>query len=94
MEEEIFDINYLYSSRGQVRAEMGNYEEALKDYDKAIELNHSSIPIYYFLRGNVKYNLGQYKDALEDYNKCLELDDSYTEAYEKIEDIKSKLNIQ
>jgi len=55
-------------------------EEALKDFDKAIELD----PLFdqpYFYRGNIKYGLGDYNGALFDYNKAIELNPGFADAY-------------
>ena len=59
---------------------MGNYDEALKDYDKAIELD----PNYTFAynnRGLAFYKLDKFEEALKDYDKAIELDPSYTFVY-------------
>ena len=54
---------------------LGHFQEALKDYDKAIELNTEN-PNVYGQRGHVHRLLGQYQDAIKDYDKHIELDAS------------------
>lgn len=68
----ISEINEHYIKKGKAHAKLGEFEEALKDYDKAIELNpeHSQ---YYEDRAEVKEKLGDIQGAKEDYAKAKEL---------------------
>jgi tetratricopeptide (TPR) repeat protein len=52
---------------------MGRYEEALKDYNKAIEIK-PTLASAYVNRGIAYSHLGQYEKAIADYEKGLELD--------------------
>ena len=79
----------LYKERGDLRAELGLYNEAIDDYKKAIELNpnyeeakkcserilefDNNNPESYFVQGFVKQNLGQYEEAIKNYNKAIKL---------------------
>ena len=56
------------------------YEKAIKDYSKAIELNPISAEAYNN-RGTAYRELKQWERAIEDYNKAIELNPNYTEAY-------------
>ena len=59
------------------------YERAIQDFDKAIQLN----PNYdkaYNNRGGAFYNLGQYARAVQDFGKALELKPDYADAYEML----------
>ena len=61
-----------YLGKGIAKEEKENYLEALKNYDKAIELN----PNYannYSNRGSTKHSLRDFEGAIKDYNKALEL---------------------
>ena len=49
-----------------------NNQLALKDYDKAIELQPDFYDAYNN-RGVVKSDLGDYADAISDYDKVIEL---------------------
>ena len=64
---------YYYSNRGDSKKQLGRYEEAIKDYDKAIELNPNDA-YYYSNRGDSKKQLGRYEEAIKDYDKAIELD--------------------
>ncbi|MBI4844391.1 MAG: tetratricopeptide repeat protein [Nitrospirae bacterium] len=71
-------ITYLY--RGIAFRKKGKYEEALKDYNKAIEMR----PSYFYAYNNraVAYEyLGKNEEALRDYNNALALDPEYANAY-------------
>jgi tetratricopeptide (TPR) repeat protein len=69
-----------YYNRGLAYARSNQYEEAIKDFKKALELN----PKYagaYNNRGNVYHELKQYKKAIEDYKEALELNPNLTVTY-------------
>lgn len=57
-----------------------NYENALAEFNKAIELNPNN-GSFFAMRGNTHERLDQGKDALEDYTKALELDPTQTDYY-------------
>jgi len=58
----------------------GNYDEAIKDCTKAIELNPKYAKAYYF-RGRAYYDKGLYDEAIEDYNKTIKLNPKHADAY-------------
>lgn len=72
------EIAYFY--RGFSRSSVGQYKEAIEDYDKTIELNQNNKNIY-SNRGNCKYNIQQYKEAIKDYDKAIELNPNNEKAY-------------
>ena len=47
-----------YYDSGVVKANSGDYEGAIEDYDKAIEIDHRYYATAYFNRGAVKWDLG------------------------------------
>lgn len=51
-----------------------DYETALKNLDKAIELD-PELASAYRERGIVKFNTEKYSDAISDFNKAIELED-------------------
>jgi tetratricopeptide (TPR) repeat protein len=55
-------------------------EEAIKLYDKAIELN-PTVAQAYFNRGACKGNNIDFEEAIKDYDKAIELNPEYMEAY-------------
>ena len=58
----------------------GDYDQAIKDYDKAIELKPNYSDAYYN-RGIAYDNKGNYDQAIKDYNKAIELNPNHTNAY-------------
>jgi tetratricopeptide (TPR) repeat protein len=62
-----------FKERGTVKADLGEYEEALKDYNKAIEINPSD-PSLFFNRGSLKVDMGDITGAIKDFKKSFELD--------------------
>ena len=60
----------LYRGRGFIRSKMGNYQEALIDYDLAIKLNSLDASIYN-QRGNVYFALKEYRKAIADYDRAI-----------------------
>jgi tetratricopeptide (TPR) repeat protein len=69
---------YLDSANWHI--EKGQYTEALKDYNKALEISPDIADIYVY-RGFAYHNLGQYDEALKDYNKALEFNPNFAVAY-------------
>jgi tetratricopeptide (TPR) repeat protein len=57
----------------------GNYEAALKEYDKAIELAPQWSTAYYF-RGTAKYQTKRYQAAIDDFTKAIEITPKYPAA--------------
>ncbi|MCB9458333.1 MAG: tetratricopeptide repeat protein [Anaerolineaceae bacterium] len=69
-----------YFSRGLALARLEQYEEAIADYNQAINLE----PQYAFAfnsRGIAYMELGQYEEAIADYSQAISLDPQYTLAY-------------
>ena len=59
---------------------MGNFDKAIKDFSKAIELDPKNAYAYNN-RGLYKYHIQDKAGAIEDYNKAIELDPNNREAY-------------
>ena len=74
--------NYEYFfNRAQDKFELANYEEAILDYNKALELSPTEICLVYSMRGNAKRNLGDFDGAISDQNKALDFDPLYADGY-------------
>ena len=59
--------------RGVAKNEFFMFDEALADYDKAIELD-SNVAVYYMNRGYALWRLGDPLGAVEDINRSYSLD--------------------
>lgn len=58
-------------NRGAAYKMLGRYDEALADFDQAIELDGSN-PQYYCQKGDVHLRLDRADDAIEDYSTALQ----------------------
>ena len=81
------DVSGLYFSRGNAKAEAGNYDEACADYDAAIRCEEKERGVgegknatadrqlwrVFFNRGNAKTVLGQLDGAVADYDEAIRL---------------------
>ncbi|MFH1958376.1 MAG: tetratricopeptide repeat protein [bacterium] len=66
--------------RGNTYRDKGEYDGAIKDYDKAIELSPKNARAYNN-RGNTYRDKGEYDRAIRDYNKAIELNPEFTAVY-------------
>jgi len=69
-----------YFNSGIEKANSGDYEGAIKEFDKAVEINPKFAEAYYN-RGVAKGELGDYRGGIEDYNKAIEINPRYAKAY-------------
>jgi tetratricopeptide (TPR) repeat protein len=69
-----------YNNRGNTYADLQQYEAALADYNRAIELNPKLVEAY-TNRGALYADLQQYEQALADYNRAIELNPQFVGAY-------------
>ena len=70
----------LSTNRGRSYEHRGDYEHAIEDYTKAIELD-PYFAAAYNNRGATYYKKGNYDRAVEDYTKAIDLKLDYTNAY-------------
>ena len=77
---------------GLVKNDLGLYEEAIKDFNKVLELDKNYSKAYYNI-GLSKYNLKKYDEAIEYFNKALELDSNFAYTYNNIGIVKQDLRL-
>ena len=73
----------FYNNRGIAYGEKGQYDQAISDFNKAIEIN----PRYekaYSNRGIVYRLKGQYDRAISDFNKAIEINPTDAQAYNSL----------
>ena len=80
LKKKVRDYEYFFN-RAQDKVEVANYDEAILDYNKALELSPTEICLIYSMRGNAKRNLGDFNGAISDQNKALEFDPLYADGY-------------
>lgn len=68
-----------YVNRAFALAQLGDYEKARRDYDRAIELDGENEDIYYY-RGLFFMQRQEYELALQDLNHVLSIADDYDDA--------------
>jgi tetratricopeptide (TPR) repeat protein len=71
---------HLYDRRGESYRAIEKYEEALADFNHAIELDDKDTRII-AARGETYRLMAKYGEALADFTRALELDDKYVGAY-------------
>ena len=77
---KVRDYEYFFN-RAQDKFELADYEEAILDYNKALELSPTEICLVYSMRGNAKRNLGDFDGAISDQNQALDYDPLYADGY-------------
>lgn len=60
-----------YSQRGIARFEKNEFEGAIADFTKAIELKGQNLEFCYYFRGIALYRLGKLDDAIADLSKAI-----------------------
>jgi len=71
---------YYFLSRGHEYYNQGQYQEAIDNYTKAIQLNSTYIDAYLY-RGHCYIELNQFQRTIDDYTRAVHLDSNYIEAY-------------
>ncbi len=85
---------YVYYMQGWQEYFIGrNVEQAIENFNKAIELTPDELKIYE-IRGDAKSELGDYKGAIDDYNHVLKLNPDDLELRKKLDEVKSLIDIQ
>ena len=74
-----------YNSRGVAYFNMQRYNEAIKDYNKAISLKPDFVEAYNN-RGNAYYVLNKYNEAINDWEKAIQLNPGYGPRLSKLID--------
>lgn len=70
----------IYLFKGISNANKGQYKQAIKDYNKAIEINPKYAEAYYNM-GNIYAINSHYDRAISNYNKAIEINQKFYIAY-------------
>ena len=76
--DEVFLTVPTLLARAAANAGLGNYEEAERDFQRALDYDEASSPtdewyFFYLSRGRYMESLGKFVDAMNDYDKAIEL---------------------
>ncbi|MBI4946213.1 MAG: tetratricopeptide repeat protein [Bacteroidetes bacterium] len=69
-----------YKVRGDTKSNNGDYQEALKDYNKVMECKPGFV-VGFQRRGYIRNKLNDFKGALEDLNAAISIDSTNAESY-------------
>ena len=79
-----------YNLRGVQKAELGELESAIADFDMAISLNPGKAGIYYN-RGLAKTELNQFNAAIADFDMAISLQPDFAPAYNNRGNVRATL---
>lgn len=74
------EYSKAYNNRGNIYLSRNEYDNAITDYNRALELNQNYAKVFNN-RGNAYRRKKEYGKAVSDYNRALELDPNCEEAY-------------
>ncbi|OPH10107.1 tetratricopeptide repeat protein [Cylindrospermopsis raciborskii] len=81
---ELFNIKchdeVIYKNRADHLYQLGEYEEAVENYNQAIALNINYVDAYY-QRGKIYFNRGIYEAAVDDFSMVIKTQPNYGDAY-------------
>jgi tetratricopeptide (TPR) repeat protein/S1-C subfamily serine protease len=71
---------YIYVNRGIVKSDLGNNQEAIIDFDRAIAINRQYASAYYS-RGVAKATLGNNQEAIINFDRAIAISPQHAKAY-------------
>ena len=78
-------FSFAWTTKGYILTKFGKLDEAIINYDKAIQINPNDVQAWTYKGACLLYsnasNSGRYDEALKCYNKALEIDPKYTDAW-------------
>jgi tetratricopeptide (TPR) repeat protein len=74
------DSAIAYANRGGAYAQIGKFEQAISDCNKAVELNPNEVNVYTF-RAGAYISTGKFEQAISDCNKAISLNPGFSRAY-------------
>jgi tetratricopeptide (TPR) repeat protein len=78
--EEAPNLADAYSYRGQTKAELGDIEGAISDYNQLLLIQPKNSDAYYN-RGNAYHKIKDYDTAIQDYNQALNIHPNFALAH-------------
>ena len=90
VEEKCINSEKDYISRGNYKRSIGQNEDAIVEYDKAISYSPDN-PLSYFEKGIAQDNLNRVDDAIDSYNKSIDKDPKYSNAFNNRGELLSRI---
>jgi tetratricopeptide (TPR) repeat protein len=78
--DEMGLLGETYAYRGLVHADLGEFDSAVSDYTKGIQLQ-PEFDAAYNNRGTAYSEMGDYKSAIADFTKAIQINPEYVNAY-------------
>ncbi|XP_078382844.1 uncharacterized protein LOC144665486 [Oculina patagonica] len=72
-------LSCAWNDKGHLKYLQVNFDDAICDYTRAIELD-KDFAVPYYNRGQIHYRMGRYKEAVEDLRQALRIDPSFEDA--------------
>ncbi|MGB5100610.1 MAG: tetratricopeptide repeat protein, partial [Methanothrix sp.] len=88
--ETSYSIDVYWCERGLALSDLGQFENALESYKRALEINPRSFKALNN-RANVLYRIGRYDEAIDDFRKALEINPQLIDAWCGMGNAMSKL---
>jgi len=79
----------LYN-RALIRTQIGDYNNAIEDYDRVLSINPNNVLAYYN-RASVFIQLSRFRDAMDDYSQAINLYPDFANAYMNRSYVKNQL---
>ena len=84
------EICLVYSMRGNAKRNLGDFDGAISDQNKALDFD----PLYadgYFNRGSAKYKMGDFAGAIEDYTQVIKINPKDSDAFFNRANVKKEI---
>ena len=81
---------YVYNNLSLCYIQLGNFSEARKYINQAIDLD-PTVPYVYNNAGIIYENLQQYEEAAQNYERALKIDPNYKKAEINLERVQDKM---
>ena len=88
--ETSYSIDVYWCERGLALSDLGQFEDALESYKRALEINPRSFKALKN-RANILYRIGRYDEAIDDFRKSLDINPQLIDAWYGMGNTMSKL---
>jgi tetratricopeptide (TPR) repeat protein len=79
--EDAKQLAAYYNNLGEAASKSGKFDEAVKAYEQAAQVNPEGAAGYYYNAGAVLTNAGKADEAIKFFDKCIAADPNKAEAY-------------